>query len=125
MAENQEPQDYSEFLSSIGVKIRDIEEKENILKDRVLLIGENLISQKNDLDQELIEIKAKLLELESEIKRARLTMQGIVEGSDNFVRRNEFEILKRQFEMFQPLNLARISDVERIVNKTFKNNLNK
>jgi hypothetical protein len=125
MAENQETYDPNEILSNISVKIRDIEEKESILKDRVLLIGENLINQRNDLDQELIELKAKLMELEMEIKRLKLTMQGILENADSFVRRNEFDILKRQFEMFQPLELARMSDVEKIVNKTIKNNQQK
>jgi hypothetical protein len=125
MVENQETYDSNEILSNIGVKIRDIEEKESILKDRVLLIGENLINQRNDLDQELVEIKVKLMELEAEIKRLKLTMQGILENADSFVRRNEFDILKRQFEMFQPLELVRISDVEKIINKTIKNNQQK
>jgi len=121
MAENQQPIDYNEILSSFGVKIRDIEEKQNIIKDRVLLIGENLVSQKEDGDQEILEIKAKITELEREIKKIKLTLQSLIENSESLVRKNEFEILKRQFEMFQPLDLARISDVEKIVNKMLKN----
>jgi len=122
MAEKQDTPDYSEFLTTISAKLRDIEGKENILKDRVLLIGENLVSQKNDLEEELIEIKSKIIELESEIKRLKLTLQGVLENADSFVRRNEFDILKRQFEMFEPLKLARVSDVERMINKALKTN---
>jgi len=121
MAENQQPIDYNEIFSSFGVKIRDIEEKQNIIKDRVLLIGENLVSQKTEIEEEILEIKTKVNELEREIKNIRLTLQGLIENNDNFVRKNEFSILKKQFEMFQPLDLARISDVEKIVNKVLKN----
>lgn len=121
MAENQQPLDYNEIFSSFGVKIRDIEEKQNIIKDRVLLIGENLVSQKTEIEEEILEIKTKVNELEREIKNIRLTLQGLIENNDNFVRKNEFSILKKQFEMFQPLDLARISDVEKIVNKVLKN----
>jgi hypothetical protein len=36
------------------------------------------------------------------------------------VRKNEFEILQRQFEMFKPLELARISDVEDMINRAIR-----
>ena len=121
MAQNEEYYNFGkDILSEVNVKLRDIEDKQNMLKDRVLLIGQNLISQKNETEQEVLETKATLLELEGEIKRIKTILQGIVENSDNFTRKNEFEILKRQFQMFQPLELARISDVERIVDKKIK-----
>ena len=44
----------------------------------------------------------------------------MIDDTNNFVRKNEFEILQRQFQMFQPLELARISDVEDMINKAIK-----
>lgn len=112
------------FLSDISIKFQDLEEKNNLLKDRVLLIGENLVSEKEELAQEIAKIKDKITLFEEELRKIKMALQRIIEDSNNLVRRNEFEILVRQFEMFQPLNLARISDVEDIVRKNIKN-LNK
>src|SRR3989344_3033897 len=90
------------IYSDISVKLRDIEEKQNIIKDRVLLIGENLVFEKENIDK---------------IKNA---IERMIDDTNNFVRKNEFEILQRQFQMFQPLELARISDVEDMINKAIK-----
>lgn len=119
MAEQQ----YSnqEGYSDIAVKLRDLEEKQTIIKDRVLLIGENLVSEKEEVEKEVLNLKAKLASLEEDIRRLRLSIQIIIENSDNFIRKNEFQILQRQFEMFQPLELARISDVEAMISKALKN----
>jgi predicted nuclease with TOPRIM domain len=116
-------QQYSgqDIYADIAVKLRDLEEKQSIIKDRVLLIGENLVSEKEDMEKELMELKTKLASLEEELRRLRLSLQIIVENSDNFIRKNEFQILQRQFEMFQPLNLARLSDVEAMINRALGN----
>jgi hypothetical protein len=110
-----------EGYSDIAVKIRDLEEKQNIVKDRVLLIGENLVSEKENNEKDLLEIKSKLASLEEELRRLRLSLQIVVENSDNFIRKNEFQILQKQFEMFEPLKLARMTDVETMIAKALKN----
>ncbi len=122
MAEEQQAYDASaDYLGDINVRLRDIEEKQNIIKDRVLLIGENLISEKEEIDSQVHELRQELNKVNSEIKKIKLAIERIGEDLNNFVRKNEFEILQRQFEMFQPLNLARISDVEAMIEKAFKN----
>lgn len=122
----QEPQSQEpNILSDINVKLRDIEEKQNIIKDRVLLIGENLISEKEENEKEILELKSRVSRLEGEIKGLKVTLQMSIDSLDNFARRNEFDILKRQFEMFQPLEIARISDVEAIIDKKLKQKSNK
>jgi hypothetical protein len=110
-----------QVLTDVSVKLRDMEEKQNILKDRVLMLGENLVSEKEQTNQEILETKNKLNEIEAELKKLRGAIERIIDDTGNVVRRNEFDILKRQFEMFAPLDLARISDVEEIVKNALKN----
>lgn len=119
MVEEQYDSDAT-ILSDINVRLRDIEEKQNLIKDRVLLIGENLISEKEETTQEVIELKTKIFNLEEEVRRIKLTMERIIDDSNNFVRKNEFQILQRQFEMFQPLELARMSDVKALIKESLK-----
>lgn len=116
----QYPQIDDSLLSDINVKLRDLEEKQNIVKDRVLLIGENLISEKADLENQIQESKNEIAKLSEETRKMRLALERIIDDLNNFVRRNEFEVLQRQFKMFQPLELARISDVEDMIKKALK-----
>lgn len=110
----------NDALADISVKLRDIEEKQNIIKDRVLLIGDNLISEKEETNQDIQELKTKIAGLNEDIRKIKLALERIIDDTNNFVRRNEFQVLQRQFEMFQPLELARISDVEEMIQKALK-----
>lgn len=121
MVQEQQYNANDTLLADISVKLRDIEEKQNIIKDRVLLIGENLVSEKEESDQQIVLIKLEIQKLNEDIKRIKLAMERIFEDTNNFVRKNEFEILQRQFQMFQPLELARMSDVEDRINKALGN----
>jgi len=112
-----------DYISDISVKLRDIEEKQNIIKDRVLLIGENLIAEKEEMDEELTSLKNNILKLTEELRKIKLAIERVIDDSNNFVRKNEFEILQRQFQMFQPMELARMSDVKAMINQALNNAL--
>lgn len=121
MAEQEQYNPNDALLNDISVKLRDIEEKQNIIKDRVLLIGENLVSEKDETDQKINDLKSETIKISEDIKRIRLAIERIVDDSNNFIRKNEFEILQRQFQMFQPLELARMSDVQLMIERALKN----
>jgi len=54
----EEGVDYSgQIFSDINTKIRDIEEKQRVLKDRILLIGQNLIDTKERNDEKILGMK--------------------------------------------------------------------
>jgi len=118
------PQQYSnpagDLMSEINVKLRDMEEKQNLIKDRVLLIGDNLISEKDEMDLQILQIKSDMAKLNDELKRLRMAIERIVDETNGFVRKNEFEILQHQFEMFQPMEIARMSDVENMIRQALK-----
>ena len=105
----------SAYLADVNVKLRDIEEKQNLIKDRILLIGENLISEKTETDAEISKLKSDVREMQTEMKKIKLAIQRLVEAQTNFARKGEVEILERQFKMFEPLGFARISDVEEMI----------
>ncbi len=111
----------STLLSEFYTRLNEVEEKQRLLRDRALLIGENLISSKEDFDKENFEIKKQINSLGNEIKNLKQTQQRILNELSNFTRKTEFDILKRQFDMFQPLELARIKDVENIIENKLKN----
>jgi DNA-binding transcriptional regulator GbsR (MarR family) len=126
MADQNQQEDYfNSFVSSINTKLRDIEEKQSIIKDRVILIGTNLISERDKVDEEISEMKKNLLDVTNDLKRIKLMLNGLTETNSNFAKRTELEILERQFKMFQPLELVRVSDVENIVRKVLDTRENK
>lgn len=94
-----------------NTRLNDIEEKQRILKDRTLLIGENLISTKESLEKQLSEIRKQLKDIEFSIKTADQTSRRIVNELNNLARKSELEILEQQAKIFQPLEFVRIEDL--------------
>jgi len=108
------------YVTDFNVKLRDIEEKQNLLKERVILLGENLIDEKEDVEDEVSKMRADMASLENEVSKIKLAIERLIESQNNFARKREVEILQRQFEMFQPLELARMSDVRDMIDKAIK-----
>lgn len=108
------------LLSEFGTRLNEIEEKQRLIKDRILLIGENLISTKEDSLKQESEIKKQLKQINSEINLLKQLITRVINETPNFARKTELEILERQTKMFQPLELARIQDVKKIVQDEIK-----
>jgi len=119
MAEQQQDP-ISALLSEFGTRLSEIEEKQRLIKDRILLIGENLISTKEDYDKEMSDFKKQINQINFDLKTLKQTSRRIIEELENFARKTELEILGRQMIMFQPLKFATISDVEKITKEKIK-----
>ncbi|MFA5020285.1 MAG: hypothetical protein WC533_04255 [Candidatus Pacearchaeota archaeon] len=101
----------------IALKIRDLEESQRLMKQRLLLIGQNLIESQEKVNDDLIEIKKQLQDTKSDLKRVSQVMETFSEEVAKSARKEEVAILSRQIKMFSPLKYARVEDVENIVHK--------
>ena len=119
--EQQIQQDpYNAFLTEIGTRLNEIEEKQRLIKDRILLVGENLISTKEEQNTENFQLKEKLKQQEQQIKELIQINKRIVYEFENIAKKSELQILQKQFKMFEPLEIARIKDVKKIVQEELK-----
>jgi len=90
-----------QYFSDVNTRIRDIEEKQRLLKDRTLLIGQNLIEEKETTFTVLQEMKKEVFKLKEENLKMKEFLQRIAEQTSNLARKEELMILQRQFDMFR------------------------
>jgi hypothetical protein len=117
MAEQKYPQPdpINSIISEFGITLNELEEKQRLLKERVLLIGNNLVGTKEEYDKGFLEVKKQLKNFEQEIKGIKQINERIINEIGNFARKSELEILKKQFKLFEPLEFARMIDIKQIV----------
>lgn len=84
-------------------KLREIEERQRIQKDRLLLISKNLIEIKEESNKRFLEIKKEMEIFRQNIKKIKSFLDIISEEISNFARKEDVEILSKQAKMFQPL----------------------
>ena len=92
-----------QFSENTNLKIRDLEEKQRILKDRVLLIGQNLIDTKEKTNETILEIKKDLEKIKNSVEKMRLFIESISTEFPKFAKKDNVDILVKQAKMFQPL----------------------
>lgn len=84
-----------------GIRLRDLEEKQRILKDRILLVGETLVKERDKNFSELQELKSSLIKLKEENARIKELLQRVTEFLSSTAKKSEIEMLQRQFDLFR------------------------
>jgi hypothetical protein len=107
--------DYSgQMFGDMNLKIRDMEEKQRILKDRLLLIGENLVEIKEKSNQKILEIKKDIEIIKQNMERFSAFLETVSGEFSKFARKEDLEILTKQAKMFQPMEFVKKSDLEKL-----------
>jgi len=112
MTELQEGQD--PFLMEISMRFRDLEEKNKMLRDRLLLMGENLIEMREKTFSDILEIKKELELIKKNMERLVSFLETASAEFSKFARKEDLEILTKQAKMFQPLEFVRKKDLKKI-----------
>ena len=92
----------AQYFSDINARLRDVEEKQRLLKDRTLLIGQNLIDEKEDTFKDIQELKKIVLILKEENIKMKEFIQRMGEQISELARKEELMVLQRQFDIFKP-----------------------
>jgi len=116
---------YGNNFSGQGIKLTDIEARQRLLKERMLLIGENLVDIKEELGSDITELKKSVAELKEDIQRIKLIAERLIRERNNYARKSEVDVLKKQAQMFQPLELATKEYVDKKHHRHSENNINK
>lgn len=89
------------FFSEINTRIRDLEEKQRLLRDKMILISESFVKERDKNFSELQDMKKMVTKLKEDNDRMKEVLFKIGEGIDKSARREELMILQRQFDLFR------------------------
>jgi len=91
------------MFGSIISRMRDSEDKLDILKERLLLLNQTFISEQERMNLELLAIKESMRMINDDTSKIKEGMERIIKESSEFARREELSILERYIKMFEPL----------------------
>jgi hypothetical protein len=106
-----------QYFLELNTRLRDLEEKQRIIKDRILLIGNNLIETRDDFKKTIIELKKEIENLKQDSQKTTSFIETISDEFSKLARKEDLNILIKQAKMFQPLNLVTKEDLEKLKNK--------
>ncbi|MFW6233419.1 MAG: hypothetical protein ACOC3Z_02030 [Nanoarchaeota archaeon] len=93
----------NENFQNPNFRLKDLEEKEKLNKEKILLLSHNLIEIKQKTRDELTNIKKEIDILKSNIEKINSFLETISEEMPKFAKKEQLNILAKQAKMFQPL----------------------
>ena len=105
-----------QILGEVTSKVKDLEEKQKITKDRLLLIGENFIETKEKQSNQILEIKKDIETLKQDMNRIKLFLETASTEFSKYARKEDLDILRKQAKMFQPLEFVKKTELKQYIN---------
>ena len=113
--QNNQGANYSnQIFSELSSRMSDLEERQNLMRDRLLLIGQNLIETKDKMNTEITNMKKSLEIMKRNMEKMLSFLEDASEEFPKFARKEDLEILTKQAKMFQPLEFVRKKDLKKL-----------
>ncbi len=113
--EQQQNDSNQVFYTEFNTRLRDIEERSRIIKERTHLLGKNLIDFKQEAVEDIKEIKQKVTKIEREIEKLNSVSSSLITETGKYVKKEELVIIERMLKDFQPLEFVRMKDLDDIL----------
>ena len=118
MADPQPQDSQTKFLlSDFNTRLKDIDERNKLIRERVLLLGKNLISLRQENEDEIRTIRQDNIQIKQDLDRLKKTSNSLLTEFNKFVKREELVLIERMLKDFQPLEFMRKQDVEELIEK--------
>jgi len=113
-------QDTYSVLNELNARLRILEGKYNIMRDRLFIINENMIEHYKKLSVEMDSIKTDIKEIKESLFSLKEATRSIVKELDSFARKEHLKILEKYINLWNPLDFVTEEEVLELVKKKRK-----
>lgn len=109
------------YLSDFNTKIVDLEEKHNILRDRVLMSDESFIKSLDSLKKEIRFLREDISEIKERTELLKDKIDQIITELENFARKEELHTVERYLRLWEPMEFVKTKEVRQIIKEELSN----
>ncbi len=96
-------------------RLRILESKYGYLRDRIILINENLISEYKKLNQEIKVVDSEVKDLKKDMFEIKEALRHVVSEMKFFARKENFKVLEKYINMWNPFNFVTEEEVLQLI----------
>ncbi len=89
-----------QYFVDVNTRLKDIEERQRLLKDRLLLVGKNLIEDRESMFSELQDIKKMNLKMREDYLKIHEFLKKVADQLAETARKEEVLMIQRQVDLF-------------------------
>jgi hypothetical protein len=121
---NHQPPDHTSQSGSqtneIATKLKLLEERYTILRKKSQLSEQNLVEMDKEQFSELRLIQERITDMKRDVKTVIEQLGSLHDEMQNFTRREEFIVLKRYVDLWQPTDFVTRKEVNNFLRKRFE-----
>jgi len=114
-------EDVTDLISELNIKISDIENKHELLRERVILLGDSFIKTRDNLRKEINLLKDELREVKNYLEDIKEKIRIVSSNMENFARKEELNTIERIIRLWEPIKFARVEEVKKMIDDAIKN----
>jgi len=98
-------------------RIRVLESKYDNLRDRMILVNENLVGEYKKLSDDIKVLDSELKDLKKDIFEMKDALRHILTELQHFARKEHFQVLEKYINMWNPFNFVTEGEVLKLINE--------
>lgn len=110
----------SALLSDFASRVKALEEKFYLMRERVLMLTRNFVKRERELRKEMSLIQEENKDLRLELKRFSDRIESLFSQHEDFARKEELAVVEKYFKLFEPIKFVTAEEVNETVERILR-----
>ena len=110
-----------QMVGEIVNRVRILESKQNLFAEKMLIMNENMLEEYRKMMDEVKKVVAEVNVVKDEMDNMKSVMRHLTQEASGFAKQDDFKVLEKYINVWNPLNFVTEKDVLRLMGKEVKN----
>ncbi|MFH0831316.1 MAG: hypothetical protein V1886_00400 [archaeon] len=103
------------LLSGFNTKISDFESRHELLREKVIILGNTFIKSRDSMKKEIMLIKEDLVRLRDTTDNIQENIRHILSQLEDFARKEQLQAFERYVKIWEPLKFMKEEEVQKMI----------
>ncbi len=104
-----------EVLFDVNSRVRSLEGKYNLLRDRVLIINNNMIEEYKKVMGEIKFIDSEIKDIKGDVFKLKESIRHLIQEVELFARKEDVQFLEKYINLWNPMKFTTEEDVVKLI----------
>ncbi|MBI2670975.1 hypothetical protein HYX18_03295 [Candidatus Woesearchaeota archaeon] len=119
MAQEFQNEQYSE-LNELSGRIRILESKYSLARDRIFLINQNMVESHKKLMVQIDSLNSDIKEIKNDVFVIKESLRTLIKEFDSFAKKEDVKVLEKYINMWNPLKFVTEDQVKELLKTSGK-----
>ncbi|SRR3990167_6070126 len=110
---------------SVEERVRILESKYNLMRDRIFLINQNMIQEYRKLNKEIKLIDGEVKIVKQDLNEIKGILRNMVNEMQNFAKKENVKVIEKYIDFWNPLSFTTREEVQEMIHGGGKHGIKK